>query len=65
MRWKAPEHITSINLIAGKCEVRNGFIEAPDDLSQGDLAGLAAHGFQPAPAAEPGQPKAALKAPEA
>jgi hypothetical protein len=50
MRFAAPEHITSITLSSGPLAVgTDGFVDLPDDVSQGDLQGLAANGFTLAP----------------
>jgi hypothetical protein len=50
MRFAAPDHITSITLSSGPIGVgTDGFVEVPDDASQGDLQGLITNGFMPAP----------------
>jgi hypothetical protein len=39
--------------------VVDGYVDVPDDLSQGDLGGLAMNGFTPAPVDAPAPAKAA------
>lgn len=54
MRFKAPTDTSAVSLTVGEFAVdQDGFVEIPDDLSIGDLNGLAANGFVAAPAAEP------------
>lgn len=45
MRFAAPDHVTDITLSIGPVPVVDGHVEVPDDLGQGDLGGLAMHGF--------------------
>lgn len=49
MRYKAPEHTADVHLAAGVFPVVDGHVNLPDDLGQGDIAGLCASGFTPAP----------------
>jgi hypothetical protein len=44
-RYVAPAHVSSVFLSCGECAVVDGVVELPDDLSEGDLIGLAANGF--------------------
>lgn len=50
IRYRAPAHISSITLSCGERTVRNGVIEVPDTIGEGDRIGLAANGFVPVPA---------------
>ena len=62
MRWKAPADTAAIHLRSGSLEVKDGHVAAPDDLSIGDLSGLNANGFVPAPeAVSAAQPAAPVK----
>jgi hypothetical protein len=71
MRFSAPANVSAISLAAGEFAVVKGFVDVPDDINAGDLAGLAANGFQSAPkggkAADPAPvaPAPAPAAPEA
>jgi hypothetical protein len=81
MRFAAPADVSAISLACGEFAVVDGFVNVPDDLGQGDLAGLVANGFTavpvaaksaktPDPAPEPASkpesaPDAAPAAPEA
>lgn len=49
MRYAAPADVTSIILSSGPLAVVDGFVELPDDATQGDIGGLAMYGFYPAP----------------
>lgn len=49
MRFSAPADTSAISLAAGEFAVAKGFVDVPDDIGSGDLAGLAANGFLPAP----------------
>jgi hypothetical protein len=59
MRFAAPADTSAISLTCGEFAVKNGHIEVPHDVGQGDLAGLAAHGFRIAHKAPPAPEKAA------
>ena len=50
-RFTAPADTSGITLSTGFHAVREGILEVPDDLNDGDRLGLAANGFAPAPAA--------------
>jgi hypothetical protein len=52
MRFAAPADTTAISLAAGEFPITDGFVDLPDDLGEGDLAGLAVHGFRAAPTAD-------------
>jgi hypothetical protein len=62
MKFKAPEHISSITLSTGPHAVVDGVVEVSDDTNQGDLAGLGANGFTRLPDAEPAAVQVALPA---
>jgi len=62
MRYSAPADVSGINLSTGPLTVVDGFVDVPDDASEGDLGGLAVYGFAPAP---DGAPRRAGKAPTA
>lgn len=49
-RFTAPADTSGITLSTGFHAVTDGIIEVPDDITLGDRNGLAANGFQPAPA---------------
>jgi len=49
MRFSAPADVSAISLAAGEFPVTKGFVDVPDDVGAGDLAGLAANGFVAAP----------------
>jgi hypothetical protein len=68
MRYSAPADVSSINLSTGPLTVEDGYVEVPDDASEGDLGGLAVNGFLPAPEAAPRRvvaPKAPATEPRA
>lgn len=43
--YVGPAHITAMDLNAGRFHVKHGELHVPDDLTPGDYAGLAVHGF--------------------
>ena len=49
MRFSAPAHMTSADLTTGPVAVIDGFIDTPDGIGPGDIAGLIANGCQQAP----------------
>ena len=49
MRYAAPADVSGIILTSGPLTVVDGFVEAPEDATPGDLGGLAMYGFTPAP----------------
>lgn len=51
MRYSAPADVSGINLSTGPLTVVDGFVDVPDDATEGDLGGLAVYGFTPAPEA--------------
>jgi hypothetical protein len=53
MRYSAPADVSGITLSTGQLTVVDGFVEVPDDASEGDRGGLAVYGFTPAPDAAP------------
>ena len=57
MRFAAPADVSAISLTCGEFAVKDGHIEVPADIGQGDLAGLASHGFAIAHKAPPASTK--------
>jgi hypothetical protein len=54
MRYLCPPDTTGITLSSGPYSAdASGAIDLPDELAAGDLAGLSANGFTPAPIVHP------------
>ena len=75
-KFKGPDHVTSITISTGPVTVESGIAEIVGELTQGDVAGLKANGFDlvtegvyfavpaldPEPEPEPEPVKASAKA---
>lgn len=62
MRFSASADTSAISLAAGEFAVVDGFVDLPEDIGDGDLAGLAANGFKRAADADEAAAKKPAKA---
>jgi hypothetical protein len=68
MRYAAPADVSGVELSVGPFAAVDGYIEVPDDLNEGDRAGLQVNGFTLEPAEAPQKPAkgtATAQAPDA